>query len=95
MLIRYRVVGETTDDAIPFLLTQEELAQATGMTPVRVNRILQQLRAERLIELRNKVLTVLEPKKLVEAGQYEPGYLHLIRTERGDVEVATRAGDLV
>jgi CRP-like cAMP-binding protein len=95
MLIRYRVVGETTDDAIPFLLTQEELAQATGMTPVHVNRILQQLRAERLIELRNKVLTVLEPKKLMEVGQYEPGYLHLIRTERGDTEVATRAGDLV
>ena len=95
LLIRYRVVGETTDDAFPFPLTQEELAQATGMTPVHVNRMLQQLRAEGLIELRNKVLTVLEPKRLMEVGQYEPGYLHLVRTERGDREVVARAGDLV
>jgi CRP-like cAMP-binding protein len=95
MLIRYRVVGETTDDAFPFPLTQEELAQATGMTPVYVNRMLQQLRSEGLIELNNKVLTVLEPKRLMEVGQYEPNYLHLVRTESGDREVAPRAGDLV
>ncbi|HEX8554052.1 MAG TPA: Crp/Fnr family transcriptional regulator [Sphingomonas sp.] len=95
MLIRFRVVGETTDDAFPFPLTQEELAQATGMTPVHVSRMLQQLRSEGLIELRGKVLTVLEPKRLMEVGRYDPGYLHLIRTQQGDREVATRAGDLV
>jgi CRP-like cAMP-binding protein len=95
MLIRYRVVGGTTDDAFPFPLTQEELAQATGMTPIHVNRMLQQLRVEGLIELRNKVLTVLEPKRLMEVGQYEPNYLHLIRTEKGDREIAGRVGDLV
>ena len=95
MLIRYRVVGETTDDAFFFPLTQEELAQATGMTPVHVNRMLQQLRVEGLIELKNKVLTVLKTKRLMEVGQYEPNYLHLIRTESGDREVAARAGDLV
>jgi hypothetical protein len=65
------------------------------MTPVHTNRMLQQLRVEGLIELRNKVLTVLEPKRLMEVGQYEPNYLHLIRTEKGDREVAARAGDLV
>jgi CRP-like cAMP-binding protein len=95
LLIRYRVVGETTDDAIPFPLTQDELAQATGMTPVHVNRMLQQLRAEGLIELKSKVLTVLEPKRLMEAAQYDPSYLHLIRTEQGDGEIAARTGDLV
>jgi CRP-like cAMP-binding protein len=95
LLVRYRVVGETTDDAIPFPLTQDELAQATGMTPVHVNRMLQQLRSEGLIELKSKVLTVLEPKRLMEAAQYDPSYLHLIRTQQGDREVASRAGDLV
>jgi hypothetical protein len=95
MLIRYRVVGGTTDDAIPFPLTQGELAQATGMTPVHVNRVLQQLRLEGLIEMGNKVLTVLEPKRLMDVAQYEPNYLHLTRTEKGDREVAGRAGDLV
>jgi CRP-like cAMP-binding protein len=95
LLVRYRVVGETTDEAIPFPLTQDELAQATGMTPVHVNRMIQQLRSEGLIELRSKVLTVLEPKRLMEVAQYDPNYLHLIRTQQGDGEVASRAGDLV
>ena len=95
MLIRYRVIGETTDNSFAFLLTQEELADATGMTPVHVNRMLQQLRAQKLIELTGKTLTVLDPKGLQRVGQYDSTYLHLVRTERRDPEVSNRAGDLV
>ena len=95
MLIRYRIVGETTDDAFPFSITQEDLADATGITPVHVNRTLQDLRSEGLIELRNKVLTVLDPKGLREVAQFNPNYLHLDRTEQRDPEVVGRAGDLV
>ena len=95
MLIRYRMIGETTDDSFPFLLTQDELADATGMTTVHVNRMLQQLRADGLIELTGKVLTILDPKRLQRLAQYDSTYLHLIRTERRDPEVSQRAGDLV
>ena len=95
MLIRFRIVGETTDDAFPFPLTQEDLADATGITPVHVNRILQDLRSAGLIELRNKVMTVLDPEGLREAGRFEANYLHLNRTEQRDPEVAGRAGDLL
>lgn len=95
MLIRYRIIGETTDDSFPFLLTQEELADALGMTPVHVNRMLQQLRSQGLIDLRGKVLTVLDPKALQRVAQFDSSYLHLTRTERRDPEVSGRAGDLV
>ena len=95
MLIRYRIVGETTDHSFPFLLTQDELADATGMTAVHVNRMLQQLRTQGLIELRGKVLTVLDPKGLQRVAKYDSTYLHLIRTERRDPEISHRAGDLV
>ncbi len=95
LLIRYRVIGETRDDSFPFLMTQEELADATGLTPVHVNRTLQQLRSEGLIDLKQKVLTVLDAKGLRQAARYDSSYLHLNRTERRDSEVATRAGDLV
>jgi hypothetical protein len=57
-------------------------------TPVHVNRIVQELRADGLIELKNKVLTVLNPRKLKEAAQCEGSYLHLVRTERRDKEVS-------
>jgi CRP-like cAMP-binding protein len=95
LLIRYRIVGEATDDSIPFLLTQDELADATGMTPVHVNRMLQQLRAEGLIDLRDRVLTVLDPQGLQRRAKYDSTYLHLTRTEQRDREVSSRAGDLV
>ncbi len=95
MLIRYRVIGETTDNSFPFLLTQEELADATGMTPVHVNRMLQQLRTQGLIDLTGRVLTILDAKELQRVAQYDSSYLHLIRTERRDPEVSQRAGDLV
>jgi DNA-binding transcriptional regulator LsrR (DeoR family) len=95
MLIRYRIIGETTDDSFPFPLTQEELADATGMTPVHVNRMLQELRSQGLVDLRGKVLTVLDPKGLQRLAKYDSSYLHLIRTERRDPEVSHRAGDLV
>jgi CRP-like cAMP-binding protein len=95
MLIRYRIIGETTDDSFPFFLRQEEVADALGMTPVHVNRMLQQLRAQGLIDLKGKTLTVLDAKGLQRLAQYDSSYLHLIRTERRDPEVSSRAGDLV
>jgi CRP-like cAMP-binding protein len=95
MLIRYRIVGETSDDVMPWPITQDELADATGLTPVHVNRTLKQLREEGLIEVTRRELTVLEPDRLREVAQFNPNYLHLIRTEKGEGRVAERAGDLV
>jgi len=95
LLVRYRVVGETTDDAFSFPITQEDLADATGMTAIHANRMLQRLREDGLIELKGKVLTVLDPARLKKAARYDSSYLHLIRTEQGDREVSGRAGDLV
>ena len=95
MLIRYRVIGATTDNSYPFLLTQEELSDAMGMTPVHANRMLRQLRSEGLIDLRNKVLTVLDIDALREAARFDSAYLHLTRTERGDGDVSHRAEDLL
>jgi CRP-like cAMP-binding protein len=95
MLIRYRIVGETTDDAFPFSVTQEDLADATGLSTVHVHRTLQQLRSDGLIDLKNKVLTVLDATGLKEAAKFSANYLHLDRTEKRDPEVAGRVGDLV
>lgn len=95
MLVRHRIVGETTDDSFAFPITQDDLADATGLTPPHVNKTLQDLRAMGLIEFKNKVLTVLDTQRLRQAAKYEAGYLHLNRTERGDREVADRAADLV
>ncbi|WP_375458306.1 Crp/Fnr family transcriptional regulator [uncultured Enterovirga sp.] len=95
MLIRYRVVGRTTDHTFPFPVTQEELADATGMTPVHLGRILGELRDEGLLEWRRRVLTVHDPAGLKRVARFEADYLHLDRTEARDGNVAERAGDLI
>ena len=97
MLVRYRLVGGAADGSFPFPVTQEELADATGLTPVHVNRTLQQLREDGLIALRSKTLTVLDPAELKRVAGFSANYLHLQRTEDGTAsrDVASRVSDLV
>ncbi|HEX8528075.1 Crp/Fnr family transcriptional regulator [Allosphingosinicella sp.] len=95
MLVRYRIVGLAEDDDYEFPVTQEELADATGLTPVHVNRMLQQMREEGLIESHSKRMTVLDAPALKKVGGFNADYLHLMRTESGDLEVSGRAGDLI
>jgi len=59
---------------MPF--TQAELADTLGLTAVHVNRILQSLRNEKLIDLRNGTLIVHDWPKLTLAAGFDPAYLH-------------------
>jgi CRP-like cAMP-binding protein len=95
MLVRYRVSGATKTNSIDFPVTQTDLADATGMTPSHVNRVLQRFREEGMIELRSKTLTVTDPARLKSLGQFNPAYLHLDRTEADDPAVSGRVGGLI
>ena len=95
MLVRYRVVGVITDDAFEFPITQDDLADATGMTPIHANRMLQKLRQDGLISLKGKVLTVLDPKRLKQVAGFNANYLHLDRAQDEQDGIAGRAGDLI
>lgn len=95
MLVRYRIVGETDDDLMPWPITQDELADATGLSPLHVNRTLKQMREEGLIEFNRKTLKVLDSGQLREVAGFNPNYLHLRRAAEKDGPVAKRAGDLV
>jgi CRP-like cAMP-binding protein len=95
MMIRYRIIGEAEDNSIPFPLTQEDLADATGLTPVHVARTLKLLRDEQLIELRGRRLKVLDAKRLKQVARFNPNYLHLRKAEQGIGDAAVRVQDLV
>ena len=58
-------------------MTQEQLADCTGLTPVHVNRTLQSLRHEGLIHRTKRSVTIEDWKRLAEAGDFESAYLHL------------------
>jgi CRP-like cAMP-binding protein len=69
---RLEIVGLGDRQRFPLPLTQEILADALGLSIVHVNRTLQQLRRERLIELRSGVAILLEPELLAGIADYRP-----------------------
>jgi CRP-like cAMP-binding protein len=67
---RLEIVGLGDSQRFPLPLTQEILADALGLSIVHVNRTLQQLRRERLIELRSGVAILLQPDELASIADY-------------------------
>ena len=76
---RMQLIGRADSDCLAMPLTQEELADATGLTPVHTNRMLQSLRKAGLIELSDRMLTVLDVPGLRNLAGFDPDYLHLVR----------------
>jgi CRP-like cAMP-binding protein len=73
-------LGEATDYELP--MTQEQLADCTGLTPVHVNRTLKLLEAENLITREtSRSIVIGDWKKLAEAGDFDSNYLHLRANE--------------
>jgi len=95
LLVRYRIVGLANDDSFDFPMTQTDLADATGLSPVHVNRVLQRMREEQLILLRNKRLTVVAPDRLKEIAGFSANYMHLNRAHDTHEGLDRRTGDLV
>ncbi|WP_309093003.1 Crp/Fnr family transcriptional regulator [Phenylobacterium sp.] len=68
---RLQIAGLGDSQRFPLPLTQEMLADTLGLSIVHVNRTLQQLRRERLIELRSGVAILLQPQTLRDVAAYE------------------------
>lgn len=76
MAMRLQAVGLAKEGAFSLPVTAVELADATGLSVVHVNRVLQELRAKRLVESRGKSLAVLDWDGLRHAASFDPDYLH-------------------
>jgi CRP-like cAMP-binding protein len=55
---RLRENERSSDELRPIPLTQRDIADVVGLTPVHVNRVLQGLRQRGLVELRGRTLLV-------------------------------------
>lgn len=77
LYLRLQAVGRARDGRCDFPLTQNDLAEATGLTAVHVNRTLQELRRDGLIELERKQLQIIELERLKDVSMFNANYLHL------------------
>ena len=77
LFLKLEAVGLTQGFRCDWPLTQADLADATGLTSVHVNRTLQQLRREGLIEIAGRKLAILNLARLQSVASFNPHYLHL------------------
>jgi CRP-like cAMP-binding protein len=66
LFARMRVQGRLVGDRCPLPLTQTDIAETLGLTPVHVNRVLMRLRRARAIDLAGRWLRIRSPERLRE-----------------------------
>lgn len=83
---RLSFTGIPEDSSFELPMTQEQLGDAVGLTPVHVNRVLKTLSQEGLIHRDRRVVTVPDWPRLREVSDFDRRYLHQ------DVQVSGPAG---
>jgi CRP-like cAMP-binding protein len=76
LYLRQEAVGLAADNRCSMPITQVDLADATGLSYVHVNRVLQEMRAKGLITLRGGVLVIEDWDELVRVAEFDGAYLH-------------------
>ena len=77
---RLEFVGLGTTGGYQLPMTQEQLADATGLTPVHINRTLKQLEADDLIHRHKRFVEIPDWERLREMAGFSALYLHLDQT---------------
>ena len=75
--IRMEAQGLTDGEGFELPITQEQLADAVGLTPVHVNRTLKSLEADGLITRSKRNIGIPDWERLRDVGDFNQRYLHL------------------
>lgn len=82
LYVRLDLIGAVSDQTFVFPVTQTDLGDTLGLSPVHVNRIIQELRRDGLIAWRDRVVRILDWPALQARAEFDPTYLHLTREPR-------------
>jgi CRP-like cAMP-binding protein len=80
--LRLEALGLGDRSSYEFPMTQEQLADATGLTPVHVNRCLGELQEAGLITRTVRYVVVADFATLARAGDFRADYLHMAEEAR-------------
>jgi CRP-like cAMP-binding protein len=76
LYLRARSIGLADDGEFSLPLSQLVLADALGMTPVHINRVLKELRLSGAMAVKRGSVTILDTGKLVQIAGFDENYLH-------------------
>lgn len=79
LFARLEAAGLCFEGTCNIPITQSDLSEATGITPVHVNRTLQELRSQKLIEWKGRDVHVPDMGALKRIAMFNDNYLHLGR----------------
>lgn len=74
---RQAAIGKVQDNAFEWPVTQIDLGDALGLSVVHVHRTLKNLRGAGLIAYERGVLRIPDLEALMDAGDFDAGYLHM------------------
>lgn len=77
LAVRLGVVQLADRGGFDLPMTQTDLADATGLTPVHVNRMLKQLRDQNILTFRQGRVDIHDWDRLADAAEFDGVYLHL------------------
>lgn len=75
LFVRLKSTGQSDEHSFTMPLTQELIGDAVGLTAVHVNRTLRALREDRLIEIDNRCVTILDFDALSLLCDFDSSYL--------------------
>jgi CRP-like cAMP-binding protein len=76
LLLRFKAVGLAPEYQSPLPVTQTELADALGLTVVRVNRVLRSLREDGMLRVDRNSVSILDRERTRDLAEFNPLYLH-------------------
>ncbi len=74
---RLKLIGHADESGFSLPLTQLDLADATGLTAIHVNRMLRQLREQGILTFRGGRVEIQDWLRLSRMSDFDPAYLYL------------------
>ena len=90
--LRLEAVELAEDHGYELPMTQEQLADATGLTPVHVNRMLKTLDLEGLVVREKRRVRIPDWQRMREVADFSERYLHLDQREGTDSRAGPQQG---
>jgi CRP-like cAMP-binding protein len=86
MAVRLRAVNLAKNLTFTLPWTQQDIGDACGLSNVHVNRVIQTLRSNDVIDWRSKVMRIVRWEELERIAEFAADYLHLPGNDKNNAD---------